>query len=171
MLSKELEFTRKPDGGLAEQIEVLEALAEGDADNTELLMLLIELRSLREQLDEQKAITRRVSAESNKLFDQRNSLYEQLEALKSLPPFAYAFHRDTGVMWFAKDKPMCSEFDVIPLFTAAKPAEIPRHIYSMLVNELRDVPAIGCKRELIIGVLNRHGITAEPVQFDPPAAK
>ncbi|MFB5188419.1 hypothetical protein OP861_16265 [Yersinia intermedia] len=41
----------------------------------------------------------------------------------------------------------------------------------MLVNELRDVPAIGCKRELIIGVLNRHGITAEPVQFDPPAAK
>ncbi|EQB9713820.1 polyphosphate kinase [Yersinia enterocolitica] len=57
------------------------------------------------------------------------------------------------------------------LFTAAKPAEMPRHIYSMLVNELRDVPAIGCKRELIIGVLNRHGITAEPVQFDPPAAK
>ncbi|EOF8220832.1 coiled-coil domain-containing protein [Yersinia intermedia] len=171
MLSKELEFTRKPDGGLAEQIEVLEAMAEGDAYNTELLMLLIELRSLREQLDEQNAITRRVSAESNKLFDQRNSLYEQLEALKSLPPFAYAFHRDTGVMWFAKDKPMCSEFDIIPLFTAAKPAEIPRHIYSMLVNELRDVPAIGCKRELIIGVLNRHGVTAEPVQFDPPATK
>ena len=57
MLSKELEFTRKPDGGLAEQIEVLEALAEGDADNTELLMLLIELRSLRslrEQLVELK---------------------------------------------------------------------------------------------------------------------
>ncbi|MCB5319093.1 polyphosphate kinase [Yersinia massiliensis] len=171
MLSKELEFTRKPDGGLADQIEVLEAMAEGDAYNTELLMLLIELRSLREQLDEQNAITRRVSAESNKLFDQRNSLYEQLEALKSLPPFAYAFHRDTGVMWFAKDKPMCSEFDIIPLFTAAKPAEIPRHIYSMLVNELRDVPAIGCKRELIIGVLNRHGITAELVQFDPPATE
>ncbi|HHH0684206.1 TPA: hypothetical protein ACPZQD_001016 [Yersinia enterocolitica] len=57
------------------------------------------------------------------------------------------------------------------LFTAAKPAEIPRHIYSMLVNELRDVPAIGCKRELIIGVLNRHGVTAEPVQFDPPATE
>lgn len=48
------------------------------------------------------------------------------------------------------------------LFTAAKPAEIPRHIYSMLVNELRDVPAIGCKRELIIGVLNRHGVTSKP---------
>ncbi|MDA5495413.1 polyphosphate kinase [Yersinia intermedia] len=137
----------------------------------ELSLIATEVLSLREQLDEQKAITRRVSAESNKLFDQRNSLYEQLEALKSLPSFAYAFHRDTGVMWFAKDKPMCSEFDVIPLFTAAKPAEIPRHIYSMLVNELRDVPAIGCKRELIIGVLNRHGVTAEPVQFDPPAAK
>ncbi|HEB0980277.1 TPA: hypothetical protein ACMY33_001442 [Yersinia enterocolitica] len=45
-----------------------------------------ELLSLREQLDEQNAITRRVSAESNKLFDQRNSLYEQLEALKALPP-------------------------------------------------------------------------------------
>lgn len=51
MLSKELEFTRKPDGGLAEQIEVLEAFSNGDADNTELLMLLIELLSLREQLE------------------------------------------------------------------------------------------------------------------------
>ncbi|CNF01896.1 hypothetical protein [Yersinia mollaretii] len=47
----EQEFTRKPDGGLADQIEVLEAMAGGDADNTELLMLLIELRSLREQLE------------------------------------------------------------------------------------------------------------------------
>lgn len=56
MLSKELEFTRKPDGGLADQIEVLEAMAEGDAYNTELLMLLIELRSLREQLAELKAL-------------------------------------------------------------------------------------------------------------------
>ncbi|EOI7353147.1 hypothetical protein OZ676_003647 [Yersinia enterocolitica] len=48
---------------------------------------------------------------------------------------------------------------------------MPRHIFSMLVNELRDVPTIGCKRELIIGVLNRHGVIAEPVQCDPPAAK
>ncbi|EOD4088266.1 hypothetical protein ACOHX9_000081 [Yersinia enterocolitica] len=56
MLSEELEYTRKPDGGLAEQIEVLEAFADGDADNTELLMLLIELRSLREQLAELKAL-------------------------------------------------------------------------------------------------------------------
>lgn len=45
----EQEYVRKPDGGLAEQIEVLEAFAAGDADNTELLMLLIELRSLRKQ--------------------------------------------------------------------------------------------------------------------------
>ncbi|CQJ12311.1 Uncharacterised protein [Yersinia mollaretii] len=50
----EQEFTRKPDGGLADQIEVLEAMAEGDAYNTELLMLLIELLSLREQLAELK---------------------------------------------------------------------------------------------------------------------
>ncbi|EKN4841547.1 hypothetical protein ACVQFQ_004425 [Yersinia enterocolitica] len=56
MMSKELEYTRKPDGGLAEHIEVLEAFADGDADNTELLMLLIELRSLREQLAELKAL-------------------------------------------------------------------------------------------------------------------
>ncbi|HDL7085618.1 TPA: polyphosphate kinase [Yersinia enterocolitica] len=55
--------------------------------------------------------------------------------------------------------------------TAAKPEALPRHIFSMLVNELRDVPAIGCKRELIIGVLNRHGVIAEPVQCDPSAAK
>ncbi|OVZ73698.1 hypothetical protein [Yersinia intermedia] len=69
MLSKELEFTRKPDGGLAEQIEVLEAMAEGDADNTELLMLLIELRSLREQLAElkqQKPIGQVISCNGNK---------------------------------------------------------------------------------------------------------
>ncbi len=46
----EQEYARKPDGGLAEQIEMLEAFAEGDADNTELLMLLIELRSLRTEL-------------------------------------------------------------------------------------------------------------------------
>lgn len=57
------------------------------------------------------------------------------------------------------------------LFTAAKPEALPRHIFSMLVNELRDVPAIGCKRELIIGVLNRHGVIAEPVQCDPPATE
>lgn len=56
MLSKELEYTRKPGGGLAEHIEVFEAFADGDADNTELLMLLIELRSLREQLAELKAL-------------------------------------------------------------------------------------------------------------------
>ncbi|MDR4899198.1 polyphosphate kinase [Yersinia kristensenii] len=55
--------------------------------------------------------------------------------------------------------------------TAAKPAGIPRHIFSMLVNELRDVPAIGCKRQLIIGVLNRHGVIAESVQLDPPATE
>lgn len=48
------------------------------------------------------------------------------------------------------------------LFTRAKPEALPRHIFSILVNELRDVPAIGCKRELIIGVLNRHGVIAEP---------
>ncbi|MFV8801342.1 zinc-ribbon domain-containing protein [Yersinia sp. LJYL362] len=54
MLSKELGYTRKPDGGLAAQIEVLEAFADGDADNTELLMLLIELRSLRDQLAKQR---------------------------------------------------------------------------------------------------------------------
>ncbi|CRX53649.1 polyphosphate kinase [Yersinia enterocolitica] len=55
--------------------------------------------------------------------------------------------------------------------TAAKPEALPRHIFSMLVNELRDVPTIGCKRELIIGVLNRHGVIAEPVQCDPPATE
>lgn len=141
MLSKELEYTRKPDGGLTEQIEVLEAFAKGDADNTELLMLLIELRSLREQLAE----------------------------LKALEPVAW--RHDTLVMcnriittsdvvmrsWIAKG---CK---VTPLFTAAKPEALPRHIFSMLVNELRDVPAIGCKRELIVSVLNRHGVIAELV--------
>jgi len=42
-------FERKPDGGLAEQIECLEDITDGNGDeyNTELLMLLIELRSRR----------------------------------------------------------------------------------------------------------------------------
>lgn len=79
---------------------MLEAFAEGDADNTELLMLLIELRSIR----------------------------AELAAIKE------------------EQKPLL------------------RHIFSMLVNELRDVPALGCKRELIIGVLNRHGVTAKQVK-------
>lgn len=48
---------------------------------------------------------------------------------------------------------------------------LPRHVFSMLVNELRDAPAIGCKRQLIIGVLNRHGVIAESVQLDPPATE
>ncbi|HHC8945986.1 TPA: polyphosphate kinase [Yersinia enterocolitica] len=101
------------------------------------------------------------------------SLREQLAELKALPPVGYVGNSDlyalsTGDLGCIAPY---NAFEGIPLFTAAKPAEIPRHIYSMLVNELHDVPAIGCKRELIIGVLNRHGITAEPVQFDPPATE
>ncbi|WP_261374344.1 hypothetical protein [Yersinia similis] len=46
---------------------------------------------------------------------------------------------------------------------------LPRHVFSVLVNELRDVPAVGCKRELIVGVLNRHGVSAE--MCEPQAAE
>ncbi|HDM8411175.1 TPA: polyphosphate kinase [Yersinia enterocolitica] len=101
------------------------------------------------------------------------SLREQLAALKALPSVVWMHYSQNGIRNFNlnKPRPRKGNTGAIPLFTAAKPAEIPRHIYSMLVNELRDVPAIGCKRELIIGVLNRHGITAEPVQFDPPATE
>nr|WP_260505682.1 polyphosphate kinase [Yersinia enterocolitica] len=99
------------------------------------------------------------------------SLREQLAELKALELVAEfrkpSKKHEPMVYWFGKqDFPVGTQ-----LFTAAKPAEIPRHIFSMLVNELRDVPAIGCKRQLIIGVLNRHGITAEPVQLDPPATE
>lgn len=102
------------------------------------------------------------------------SLREQLAELKELEPVA-VLYRAGEVLTRAEcadDRTfaVCCKVET-PLFTAAKPAEIPRHIYSMLVNELRDVPAIGCKRELIIGVLNRHGITAELVQFNPPATE
>ncbi|MDA5499864.1 hypothetical protein [Yersinia aleksiciae] len=105
------------------------------------------------------------------------SLREQLAELKALPPVAWRHNTDVisnrviTVNQVNMQSWVDKGYDVTPLFTAAKPAEIPRHIYSMLVNELRDVPAIGCKRELIIGVLNRHGVTAEPVQFDPPATE
>ncbi|WP_261371700.1 polyphosphate kinase [Yersinia aleksiciae] len=92
---------------------------------------------------------------------------EQLEALKQQKPIGQVIScNDNKTLGWINDAP-----EGTLLFTAAKPAEIPRHIYSMLVNELRDVPAIGCKRELIIGVLNRHGVTAEPIQFDPPATE
>ncbi|HDL7803491.1 TPA: polyphosphate kinase [Yersinia enterocolitica] len=104
------------------------------------------------------------------------SLREQLAELKALPPVAWRWRFCAqNVVTLDKDRAEKSnEMGVdnfTELFTAAKPAEIPRHIFSMLVNELRDVPAIGCKRELIIGVLNRHGVIAEPVQCDPPAAE
>lgn len=99
------------------------------------------------------------------------SLREQLEALKALEPVAWI---EDGMLWRGRlsftNPDNISEQDKVefeltftPLFTAAKPEALPRHIFSMLVNELRDVPAIGCKRELIVGVLNRHGVIAEPV--------
>ncbi|MGK4448966.1 polyphosphate kinase [Yersinia enterocolitica] len=95
------------------------------------------------------------------------SLREQLAELKALPPIGRVIScSGNKTLGWMRDAPEGSL-----LFTAAKPAEIPRHIYSMLVNELRDVPAIGCKRELIIGVLNRHGVIAEPVQCEPPATE
>ncbi len=94
---------------------------------------------------------------------------KQLAELKALEPVAWqsvstsscnrmvTLHKEMAKDWERKG------FAVTPLFTAAKPNALPRHIYSMLVNELRDVPAIGCKRELIVSVLNRHGVIAELV--------
>ncbi|HFT8251265.1 TPA: polyphosphate kinase [Yersinia enterocolitica] len=104
------------------------------------------------------------------------ALREQLAELKALPPVAWRWRFCAqNVVTLDKDRAEKSNEmgvdDFTELFTAAKPEALPRHVFSMLVNELRDVPAIGCKRELIIGVLNRHGVTAEPVQCDPPAAE
>lgn len=99
------------------------------------------------------------------------SLREQLAELKALEPCKYMVVGGDGEDIGTTNSLSDAEYmairysgNVIPLFTAAKPAEIPRHIFSMLVNELRDVPAIGCKRELIIGVLNSHGIVAKPAE-------
>ncbi|WP_432323257.1 hypothetical protein [Yersinia enterocolitica] len=102
-----------------------------------------------------------------------SALVAQLEALKRQEPVAWMHYSQNGIRNFNtnRPRPRKGNSDAAPLFTAAKPKALPRHIYSMLVNELRDVPAIGCKRQLIIGVLNRHGVIAEPVQCDPPAAK
>ncbi|HDL7013677.1 TPA: polyphosphate kinase [Yersinia enterocolitica] len=87
------------------------------------------------------------------------SLREQLAELKALEPIGRVIscsgNKTLGWMRDALEGTL--------LFAAAKPAEIPRHVFSMLVNELRDVPAIGCKRELIVGVLNRHGVIADSV--------
>lgn len=109
------------------------------------------------------------------------SLREQLAELKALPPFSWGLADKDGNAYLSEccigdegcmiDEAEAYNYELepehhihaVPLFTAAKPNALPRHIYSMLVNELRDVPAIGCKRQLIIGVLNRHGVIAEPV--------
>lgn len=99
------------------------------------------------------------------------SLREQLAELKALEPIGQIVLSDydpdgtrTARVVCLHDQADWDNFqDGTLLFTAAKPEALPRHIYSMLVNELRDVPAIGCKRELIVGVLNRHGVIAEPV--------
>ncbi|HDL8483707.1 TPA: hypothetical protein PXR56_003865 [Yersinia enterocolitica] len=101
MMSKELEYTRKPDGGLAEHIEVLEAFADGDADNTELLMLLIELRSLREQLAELKAL------EPAAWMDEKGNVCTIDNRLRGLTAECADAYRKYN----------------IPLFTASKPAE------------------------------------------------
>ncbi|EOU3147280.1 hypothetical protein AB8884_10745 [Yersinia enterocolitica] len=127
-----------------------------------------ELQSIFENFSECPVVIRAV--------EEMLSLREQLDALKALPAVALVENSDFMTFDKPRKKAVRELYEgalVIgqELFTAAKPAEIPRHIYSMLVNELRDVPAIGCKRELIIGVLNRHGFTAEPVQFDPPATE
>lgn len=56
--------------------------------------------------------------------------------------------------------------DFIELFIVVKLVEILCYIFLMLVNELCDVLVIGCKRELIIGVLNCYGVIVELVQCD-----
>lgn len=92
-------------------------------------------------------------------------LREQRAELKALPPVAWTDAEELRFPYVMSDmwpKPLGLGSD-IPLFTVAKPAALPRHIFSILVNELRDVPAFGCKRELIIGVLERHGIIADSV--------
>ncbi|WP_227732425.1 polyphosphate kinase [Yersinia proxima] len=104
------------------------------------------------------------------------SLREQLAELKALKPVAEVVSKFGDPEAFGeREIEVLIDLRSIPygarLFTAAKPEALPRHIFSMLVNELRDVPAIGCKRELIVGALNRHGVIAEPVQCDPPAAE
>lgn len=135
--------------------------------------LATELLSLREQLAEKEERLCRLRTSLEIEMKGHETAEWQLAELKALPPVVWMHYSRNGIRNFNlnRPRPRKGNTDAIPLFTAAKPAEIPRHIYSMLVNELRDVPAIGCKRELIIGVLNRHGITAELVQFNPPATE
>ncbi|WP_145542617.1 polyphosphate kinase [Yersinia mollaretii] len=106
----------------------------------------------------------------------RDEMYkgdEKLAALAALPAVGYVGKYTLGALEIGNvgDIVPNNAFGEIPLFAAVKPDAMPRHIFSMLVNELRDVQAIGCKRELIVGVLNRHGVIAEPMQCDPPATE
>ncbi|EPR2253402.1 hypothetical protein ACU01S_002519 [Yersinia enterocolitica] len=94
----------------------------GGAQSPIVTEMATELLSLREQLAEKEERLCRLRTSLEIEMKGHEAAERQLAELKALPPFAYATHRNTGVMWFVKDKPMCSEFVGIPLFTAAKPS-------------------------------------------------
>lgn len=125
-----------------------------------------ELLSLREQLAEKEERLCRLRTSLEIEMKGHEAAERQLAELKALPPVA-VLYRTGEVLTRAEcadDRTfaVCCKVET-PLFTAAKPEALPRHIFSMLVNELHDVPAVGCKRELIVGVLNRHGVIADSV--------
>ncbi|HHL2729206.1 TPA: hypothetical protein ACQ4J9_001833 [Yersinia enterocolitica] len=154
----------------------LQSIFENFSECPVVIRAVDEMLSLREQLAEKEERLCRLRTSLEIEMKGHEAAERQLAELKALEPVAIVdiqHGRPDGNLFaltFTRAGHALKD-DVYELFTAAKPAEIPRHIYSMLVNELRDVPAIGCKRELIIGVLNRHGITAELVQFNPPATE
>ncbi|CQR14126.1 TPA: polyphosphate kinase [Yersinia enterocolitica] len=128
---------------------------------------IVEIRAIASEMKWSSVEHSQIALSDAEALEELLSLREQLAELKALPPIGQVIScNGNKTLGWINDAP-----EGTLLFTAAKPAEIPRHIFSMLVNELRDIPALGCKRELIISVLNRHGVIAEPVQFDPPATE
>ncbi|WP_186368216.1 polyphosphate kinase [Yersinia rochesterensis] len=147
----------------------------GGTQNPIITEMATELLSLREQLEAaNKIITHKewliglAKDEHESTIARAESAEQQLEALKALPPVAEVVSKFGDPEAFGeREIKLLIDLRGVPygtqLFTAAKPSALPRHTFSMLVNELRDVPAIGCKRELIVSVLNRHGVIAELV--------
>ncbi|ELW8194578.1 TPA: polyphosphate kinase [Yersinia enterocolitica] len=128
---------------------------------------IVEIRAIASEMKWSSVEHSQIALSDAEALEELLSLREQLAELKALLPIGQVIScNGNKTLGWINDAP-----EGTLLFTAAKPAEIPRHIFSMLVNELRDIPALGCKRELIISVLNRHGVIAEPVQFDPPATE
>lgn len=74
------------------------------------------------------------------------------------------------VSWSPKDvfeRAYKLKTDVEASKTANIGGNMPRHVFSNLVNDLRAIPAVGSKREIIVKILGEYNIKPTPVEQEP----